>query len=175
MNGLIEVEYKGNRVMVQGGPFREVPEGIRSVKLAREINIPCDVALDIEDFSVPTVYNTMIALREAMTILEEDGVIYVGCMGGIGRTGMFIALLMRIIGAHEVLAPQRKFIFMRWWAMMFGGSIYKNETDVNYRMRTDPVEFVREHYLSHAVETQDQWHFVERFPVGEYYKKVISN
>lgn len=174
MNGLIEVEFKGHRVMVLGGPYRERPEGINGVKLAPEINAPCAVKLDIPDFSVPNVGAMKIALRDALSILESEGVIYVGCMGGIGRTGMFIALLMRFIGVYNLQHPQKKNIIIRQVARLFGKSIYKPETEDNAMMRIDPVKFTREMYLSSAVETSAQHLYINEFPLAVTIDSVFA-
>lgn len=151
MNGQIEVKYKGRKVTVMGGPYRDKPKGIKGVKLAQEIDAPADVVLDVPDFGVPSLRALNVPIGKALDILEEDGVIYVGCFGGIGRTGMFMALLMKTIGVVEFntqvngwLGRLKRFFGFFPLKMNVGCMVY------------DPVQFVREEYLSHAVETSQQ-------------------
>lgn len=154
MNGQIETKLLGRKVTVMGGRYRDRPEGIRAVKLAVEINAPADVVLDIPDFGVPTNHQIDSALYQALKILSEDGVIYLGCMGGIGRTGMFMAILIKTIGILNVEAEEQT----KWYKFkkFFGGSL--NHSYLG--MRNFPVEFVRDEYLTHAVETSEQYSFV---------------
>jgi hypothetical protein len=151
MNGQIEVLYKGNKVTVMGGRYLDKPEGIRGVKLAQEIDAPADVVLDVPDFGVPSLRALNVPIGKALDILEEDGVIYVGCMGGIGRTGMFIALLIKSIGVVEFNRQVNGF----WGRVKRFFGVFPLKMDVG-QMVYDPVQFVREEYLSHAVETSQQ-------------------
>jgi len=161
MNGQIETKLLGRKVTVMGGPYREKPEGIRGVKLAQEINAACDVRLDIPDFGIPAVHAVDDALFQTLKVLCEDGVIYLGCAGGIGRTGMFMALLMKTIGILNLEAEEKT-----WWCRFkkfFGGS--PNHSDLG--MRNFPVQWVREEYLSTAVETDEQYSFVSHYDPTE--------
>ncbi len=86
---------------VYGGPFRGAPmTGTYNVNLQHEIvagNSPVHYRLKIVDFEIPGIYETAITL--AMIIFQSKIMkrkVYVGCMGGIGRTGMIMALLVRV-------------------------------------------------------------------------------
>lgn len=84
--------YRSRPTMYSGGiPLR--------IRLAKEIDEPSDISIPIADFGVPTedgeVYNALNAVLEAMT---HGRPIYVGCMGGIGRTGMFLSLVAKALG-----------------------------------------------------------------------------
>lgn len=152
MNGQIETKLLGRKVTVMGGRYREKPEGIKGVKLAEEIDAPADVVLDIPDFGVPTFKQVDNAIYRALQILLEDGVIYIGCMGGIGRTGMFMAMLIKTIGimnlqdAEKTLWGRIKRFFKQYPSTLENGS-----------MIYEPVEYIRDNYLSNAVETDQQY------------------
>jgi hypothetical protein len=158
MNGQIEVKYKGNKVTVMGGPYLDKPTNIRGVKLAQEIDAPADVLLDVPDFGVPSLNALNVPIGKALDILEEDGVIYVGCMGGIGRTGMFIALLMKTIGVCEFNKQVNGF----WGRVKRFFKIFPLRLETGC-MVYDPVQYVREEYLSHAVETKQQEQLVQEY------------
>ena len=161
MNGMIEIQLNGRRVTVIGGPYRDKPEGIKGVKLAQEIDAPYEIKLDIADFSIPDGGDTFVATLKALDVLERDGVIYVGCMGGIGRTGMFIALLVKAIGYYNL---NREYAGVRgWWNRLLKYFGFSTEVDLCKYMINEPVAYVREHYLSYAVETKLQERFVDEF------------
>ena len=158
MNGQIEVLYKGNKVTVMGGPYLDKPEGIKGVKLAQEIDAPAAVVLDVPDFGVPTYRALNDPIFKAIRILDEDGVIYVGCMGGIGRTGMFMACLIKTIGFLNYRRDRASL----WGRIKLYFGYYSSNLETA-KMVSDPVEFVREHYLDHAVETKAQEKLVSDF------------
>jgi hypothetical protein len=109
------------------------------VKLAKEISAPCFVDLPIQDFGVPQVKDTIRAVEEALVLIAVcRRPVYAGCMGGIGRTGLFLALLAKAFGV------------------------------------TKPVEYVRQNYYSHAVETKEQFDFVASFPITPAMRKIIK-
>lgn len=156
MNGQIETKLLGRKVTVMGGPYREKPEGIKGVKLAQEINSPADVVLDIPDFGVPTNHQVDKAVYQALKILCEDGVIYLGCAGGIGRTGMFMAILMKTIAILNIRVEEKTLWYKIKNFLGFDPSSYLG-------MRNFPVYFVRDEYISHAVETDEQYSFVSHY------------
>ncbi len=156
MNGQIETKLLGRKVTVMGGPYREKPEGIKGVKLAQEINSPADVVLDIPDFGVPTNHQVDKAVYQALKILCEDGVIYLGCAGGIGRTGMFMAILMKTIAILNIRVEEKTLWYKIKNFLGYAASPYLG-------MRNFPIEFVRDEYLSTAVETDEQYSFVSYY------------
>lgn len=162
MNGQIEVKLNGRKVTVMGGPYRDKPSNVRGVKLAQEINAFADVVLDVPDFGVPTLEALNQPIYKALEILEEDGVIYVGCMGGIGRTGMFMALLVKTLGALAYHRARDS-----WWGrlkMKFGN--YPANMDIAQQCAY-PVKYVRDRYLDHAVETSEQEELVKSFKADD--------
>lgn len=165
MNGKIELELNGSKVTVLGGPYRDREPGIRGVKLAAEITAPYDVKLDIEDFGVPEVPKTIRALAETIEILDDYGVVYIGCAGGIGRTGMFMALLALVVSIQNYTNPQERNLFVRLWVSVFGGTYEKPESAENLAIRTDVVSWIRARYIPNAIETTQQEVFIAGFPL----------
>lgn len=84
-------------VFIQGGPYRDRPVEVAGVKMAVEIDLPCDVDIPTRDFNVPEHRHLTWGLAKAMWLLRTKGHIYVGCMGGVGRTGLFMAVLTRVL------------------------------------------------------------------------------
>jgi hypothetical protein len=87
---------KGN-VAVFGGPYRQAPEDMPGVKMAAEIDAPCAVDIPTRDFDVPQRDDMVDGLMLTLWLLRKHRKIYVGCMGGIGRTGLFLAVLTRLL------------------------------------------------------------------------------
>jgi hypothetical protein len=120
---------------ILGGPYIEKPQGLTGVKMAREIplhkNGDHEINIPTVDFQVPPVGELSIGLAEAVNQILDGKLLYVGCMAGRGRTGLFLAVLCRAFGIDH------------------------------------PVEYVRAHYYKHAVETLDQYKYVEKFPIPE--------
>lgn len=84
--------------VVFGGPYLDRPFGYVGVKLAPEVVADAMIELPIHDFSVPR--NTARAHEVVWLVLNrlaEKDAVYVGCMGGKGRTGLFLALLAKVM------------------------------------------------------------------------------
>jgi hypothetical protein len=100
----------GFRTLVfTGGPF----DAIRNTDCdfgvcVRAENVPAtgvDVHLPIPDFSVPASQGeTWVAVRQAFEAALEGKKVYVGCLGGWGRTGLFLALLAKAAGVEDPVA-----------------------------------------------------------------------
>lgn len=166
MNGQIEIELNGRKVTVMGGPYREKPEGIKGVKLAPEINAACDVSIDIPDYSVPGVLYVHHAMKDMFTILNQDGKIYLGCFGGIGRTGMIMACLIKTIGMANLQAEEKTWLYKI--KKFFGGVPSNHLWMINY-----PIQFIRDEYLSTAVETPEQEAFVKAYDPTKWLKHFL--
>lgn len=130
MNGSLPLPLPlGRNFMVFGGPYRKRPLNTFGVKMAVEINEPCEVNVPVRDFSVPGYEQALDGLRKTLRAVTVGEAVYVGCMGGIGRTGLMMALLAKAWGIN------------------------------------DPVAYVRQHYIPHAVETNDQQKFIKDFVI----------
>lgn len=124
---------------VFGGPFKKYVPGTRrliGVKMAAEISHPHEVSIPTHDFSVPDAEDLTEGIIESLTCIKEGNDVYVGCMGGIGRTGLFMGVLSKALAEY------------------------------NGEEEFDPVTYVRANYKGHAIETQEQMAFVRGFDVG---------
>lgn len=127
---------------VFGGPFRKyVPDTRRlvGVKMAAEIDHPHEISIPTEDFSIPDHKDMEIGIIDALGHMMQGNDIYVGCMGGIGRTGLFMGCLAKVMKDCDAVG-------------------IRSEARVD-----DPVKWVRQHYIPHAIETRDQQDFVRTF------------
>ncbi len=130
-NGSLKLDAGfGKHFLIYGGPYTGKPKGMSGVKMAKEIRHP-EVTIDIPtpDFSVPPVAMLDEGLRDAVALILKGDPVYVGCMAGRGRTGLFLAIVAKAFG------------------------------------EVTPVEYVREHYYPHAVETSGQYSFVRNYPI----------
>lgn len=148
--------------MVFGGRFREYEPGTRrlvGIKMAEEIDHPHDFSVDTEDFSVPDEAQMQRGVTFALGQLAEGNDVYVGCMGGIGRTGLFMGCIAKVMQDFEEKTGDHPGICI-------------GVDPATY----DPVLFVRRHYIRHAIETDEQQAFVRGFdtaPVLEAYSLLM--
>ena len=93
--------------LMWGGPYRNCPDalGNKGFCLLEEPFGIYHTHLPVPDFGVPTDEKAVEkALRAALDLFLDGHPIYVGCMGGIGRTGMFMALIARCLGHKDPIA-----------------------------------------------------------------------
>lgn len=125
-----------------GGPFRahQPTRRLFSINMAKEIPNNADFRIPTRDFSVPEVEDMEAGLMAALNALQEGNDIYVGCMGGVGRTGLFLGCFAKVLKDCDK------------------AGLYPVTTVY------DPVLWVRDNYKSHAIETPEQEAFVRNFP-----------
>lgn len=87
--------------MVTGGPFLECPSTMKGVKMAKEIQQPCAVDIPTADFKTPDRKVLYAGLSKALDLILAGEPVYVGCMGGKGRTGLFLAVLAKAFGVKK--------------------------------------------------------------------------
>jgi len=90
---------------ITGGPYDAYPGQpylgvcVRAEQTAGRL---MDVHLPIDDFSVPRHDDEVLkALEKTIRAGLAGRKIYIGCMGGWGRTGLFMALLVKALGVEE--------------------------------------------------------------------------
>jgi protein-tyrosine phosphatase len=76
--------------------------------MAQEINRPFDVSVPTRDFSIPHLKDMNEGVKKVLKPLALGEPIYVGCMGGIGRTGLFLACLAKTLGEENPVRFVRK-------------------------------------------------------------------
>lgn len=139
------VRFGKVKAQIFGGPFRHyVPRNRRlvGVKMAAEVSHPHDINIPTRDFSVPDLKDMHIGVQQALQAILDGNDIYVGCMGGTGRTGLFMGCLAAVM-------------------FDFAGPVAELESVFGM---SDPVKYVRKHYRPHAIETDEQEIFVRNFP-----------
>ncbi len=127
---------------VYGGPYRDVPEFFWGVKMAVEIQHPHMVAVDTKDFNVPKVSDLKAGIVKALMAMINEEDVYAGCMGGIGRTGIFLAALAKV-------------------------QIEYRKAKHRSGRGEDPVLYVRKHFIPHAVETAQQEKYIADLDVSD--------
>lgn len=127
---------------VYGGPYRQVPELFWGVKMAVEIDHPHMVAVDTKDFDVPKVSDLKAGIVKALMAMINEEDVYAGCMGGIGRTGIFLAALAKV-------------------------QIEYRKAKHRPGRGEDPVLYVRKHFIPHAVETAQQEKYIADLDVSD--------
>ena len=123
-----------NKLVITGGPYDYFQPGEEWFGICvRSERVPergVGHHLPIEDFEVPEDDGAVSeALKAAFTAALKGRKVYVGCMGGVGRTGLFLALMAKVAGVEN------------------------------------PVRYVRENFIPHAIETERQQAYVAKFDV----------
>lgn len=98
----------GRHYRVFGGPYRQRPLVTCGVKMAEEIDAVSHVSIPTKDFSVPSIELATVGLERSVDLILKGLPVYVGCMGGIGRTGFFLALIAKAWGIEDPIAYVRK-------------------------------------------------------------------
>lgn len=84
-----------------GGPYREKPQEYLGVKMAVEINAPCDIDIPTRDFDVPRYDDLDRGVRKSLIPIAQGKKVYFGCMGGLGRSGLYAAALAKALGITD--------------------------------------------------------------------------
>lgn len=143
----IPVEVGPIKGKVFGGRFKLYEQGTRrlvGVKMAAEIDHPCEISIPTEDFSIPEEEAMVTGIILALSAMKDGHDVYAGCMGGIGRTGLFMGVMAKVMFDYEA-----------------------RQIHSNLQPVADPVMFVRKHYIPHAIETQEQQDYVRTFDTTE--------
>ena len=92
-------------MVLHGGPYAAHPAGMFGVCLLEQPprRGTADLWYPIPDFSVPACASAVTdsTLRNVLLQLLEGRPVYVGCLGGKGRTGLFLALIAKVLGAED--------------------------------------------------------------------------
>ena len=95
--------------VIYGGGYANRPEHMYGIKMAVEIKAPCDVDIPTVDFSIPPEEAMRKGIRNALwKIAAGRQEVFTGCMGGIGRTGLFLGVLVRVLGEKDPVTYVRK-------------------------------------------------------------------
>ena len=101
---------------IRGGPYDNFKRGVNGdfgvcVRAERTQDADYDVLLPIADFSVPAPgleLHVRDALKDIIDAALDRKTVWVGCMGGWGRTGLFLALLAKACGIEDPIGYVRK-------------------------------------------------------------------
>lgn len=96
---VVYISYKGRKLPFIAGAYADRVEGTYGVLLAEEIVLPYDFKVAIPDWGTPSMADLEKTLRQIIVATFAGKVVYIGCKGGSGRTGMVLAAL------HRVLSP----------------------------------------------------------------------
>lgn len=115
-NGVLTIDlgWRGlfHKATIVGGPYANFPgNGYFGVCLREEVprDMEAHVHMPIVDFSVPEKdEDVVLAIKEVVAAVFRGDVVYVGCMGGWGRTGLFLSLLAKATGREDAVSFVRK-------------------------------------------------------------------
>lgn len=98
---------------VHAGPTREMPDGYKLIRCAAEIPTPvAKVAYDVstKDFTPFDGGTLADSLPDILRDLEDGKPLFIGCMGGTGRTGTLLAIL---VGQHPAFTGEMAIAYVR--------------------------------------------------------------
>ncbi len=97
------------KVRIYGGPYRDRPKGTFGINMAKELDAyASDVLVPTRDFSVPEEEDLLYGLKQGLLALAVGRKVYVGCMGGIGRTGLYMAAMAKVLGEKDPVGYVRR-------------------------------------------------------------------
>lgn len=76
------------------GSYYDKLQGVKGIKLAPEIVKYADYELAIPDFSVPKTSEVLRLIDWISNTTTESYELYLGCLGGFGRTGLIAACIL---------------------------------------------------------------------------------
>lgn len=148
-NGKFPLQLGELKAWLYGGPYRKKPDEFYGIKMAAEIDDPCNISIPTEDYDVPVKGDLIAGLFTGITLAQQGYPLWVGCMGGIGRTGLYFAALAKVMARYQALTGKR--------------------------VTVDPILYTRQHYLAHAVETKQQIEFIKNLNVDSVAKWVAAS
>ena len=93
------------KVTVTGGPYDACDPSKYFGVCVRAERVPHNgyhLHLPIPDFGIPSsIHRVEMALVEAFSAALQGRQVYVGCAGGYGRTGLFLALMAKAAGVKD--------------------------------------------------------------------------
>lgn len=109
MLGTLDLNLRtGKKYTIIGGPFTDQIKGTVGVKMAAEIKRNCDIDIPTRDFQTPNEKQLTEGLIIAINCITAGKPLYVGCMAGRGRTGLFLAILAKAFGEEKPVEYVRK-------------------------------------------------------------------
>lgn len=104
-------------VTIIGGPYDAFEDFDRANERAYGVMVRAErsqgykkhLHLPIHDFNVPEDNErTRLAVRQALLAAVRGQDVFVGCMGGWGRTGLFLALMAKAVGIADPVSYVRQ-------------------------------------------------------------------
>ena len=106
----VHFEYEGQKFQIFAGPFAIRPKNTYGIALAEEHQVPrrANLRVPVPDFRTPAdaglTEQWLYAAEQAIRRGLNGERVYVGCFGGIGRTGLMLATIAKILGEpHPVV------------------------------------------------------------------------
>lgn len=131
-----------------GGPYKLKPDHYYGIKMAEEIDRDCVISIPTEDYKVPDTGRLIAGLYCGIALAQQQCPIWVGCMGGIGRTGLYFGALAKVMARYQKLTK--------------------------HKVTIDPIKYTRKMYLAHAVETAQQMDYIAALDVDAVAEWAVS-
>lgn len=147
-NGKFPLRLGNIKADIVGGPYRNKTADYYGIKMAEEIDEDCVISIPTLDFNVPDTGRLLAGLYCGIALAQQGCPLWVGCMGGIGRTGIYFAALAKVMARYQKLTKQKVTI--------------------------DPIPYTRAKFLKHAVERPEQEKFIAELDVDAVARWAVS-
>jgi hypothetical protein len=95
----VEFPFGWTTRRVLAGPYQNRPRDVWGVNLmAEQPTLPAKVKLLIKDFATPSKTEMSLALEHIVVAMMSKEPVYIGCRGGLGRTGTVLGCLAVTLG-----------------------------------------------------------------------------
>ncbi len=106
--GLLSLPIFHGSYTVVGGPSAAAIPGMTFVCLLEEFHkVKSDIPIPTKDYDTPEVKLLDYGLAQAVWAIIRGKPVYVGCMAGKGRTGLFLSILAKAFGVPSPVAYVR--------------------------------------------------------------------
>jgi hypothetical protein len=147
-NGTFPLRLGNIKADLVGGPYKKKPANFYGIKMAEEIDRDCVISIPTADYCVPDTGRLLAGLYCGISLAQQQIPIWVGCMGGIGRTGLYFATLAKVMARYQKLTK--------------------------HKVTIDPIKYTRKHFLAHAVETDQQINYIAALDVDAVAQWAVS-
>lgn len=141
MQNTLFMKSWGKTYKVDGGPFAKWDERSIGVNLAGgqvASRIPPTIEIDWPDFGVPEEEQVRTVLRLVIPWIMSRQKVYIGCLGGRGRTGTMLALIAKCFGYRDPIGD------VRW---SFNPHAVETEEQEQFVESFDVTEFRRQVFM----------------------------
>lgn len=156
--GYVVLNFRHGPMTVVGGPFDAYQAGIGVCLEARSSKANLSqIPFPVPDFTAPSISKLEAKLVEIVEAHKKQPAqpVFVGCLGGKGRTGTVIAALVRL-AAYDHWSSMEGDLAIEWTRANFHPDAVETDAQENLVMDFSPSRVVAELTHLHHIQTLEQ-------------------